>query len=578
MSEETSSDSTVAVPRGHDLIKSILVIDRPEVTSVLKRLLNSCGWDAIEATNAGQARGLVARYKPDFILSETVLPGENGFEYCAFQKKLNCRIPFVFLTNVRLTAARNLAIWAGADAYLSKPIGGKDLYKSILTIANRVSFRIAKAEKNMAGSIRFKCSCGRRLEMGMQNAGRASICPSCRSMVRCPESAVNYGLLFEELRKEDRQNSISAAGVVCRSCRRTVSPDKCRVRDSYECTECGTALPITAEAAERWELFFRDSENEPEISEFNPLDFVYVRCEQCSTFHKYFTHHETPSACPGCGHAQSLPSVTGAPLSRAALNSTGRLFETIVNGRRKTIFLAPLHTRITAGSDSRCTVRISEPDIQNLHCILYTTAEGPVVRPKTPECTLRVRKRQIEGTHRVNPGDVIWLSKSACIRLCGNKAGSDRELISDIQRTFKDNDELAGSLEFSQPGADVIQLYWEQQREQWKARQRKLPPFVIEVEGTEVDFPANQTLLIGRGIECQVRLFSDPNVERHHCAIRHNGSSVAIRDNNTQSGTWLGRERITECEMEVNENAQFQIGDTRFRIKRPAGSALAKPR
>ena len=173
MVAESSSESDAYLPAGHGLIRTVLLIDRPEVTSKLSGVIHACGWDAIEASNAGQARGLMERYKPEFIITEALLAGETGFEYCAFQKKLNCRIPIVFLSGIRLTAARNLAMWAGADAYLTKPIGGRALYETILAVALRVRERIESAERGLAGSIPFTCSCGRRLVMGAQHAGKA---------------------------------------------------------------------------------------------------------------------------------------------------------------------------------------------------------------------------------------------------------------------------------------------------------------------------------------------------------------------------------------------------------------------
>ena len=158
MTSDQSSDSTiVGAPPGHGLIRNILLIDQPEFTTKLAAVVRAFGWNPIVAANAGQARGLMERFRPDFIISEVILPGETGFEYCAFQKRLNCRVPVMFLTHIRLGSARNLAMSAGADAYLTKPVQGRILYQQILTVAMRVSRQVAQAEQGMNGAIVFRC-------------------------------------------------------------------------------------------------------------------------------------------------------------------------------------------------------------------------------------------------------------------------------------------------------------------------------------------------------------------------------------------------------------------------------------
>jgi CheY-like chemotaxis protein len=473
MSADPSSDSSLLMPEGHNLIETVLLIDRPDVTSQFRPVLEGFGWYVLEASNTGQARGLMERYKPDFVLSELVLPSETGFEYCAYQKKRNFRIPFVILTEIRLSAARNLAMWAGADAYLSKPIGPTDLYRSMLTVAVRVSERIAKAERGMSGGISFSCSCGRRLTMGAQNAGKASVCPGCRHLVRCPESTVDYGLLFRQLREEDQKSSISAAGIMCPHCRRTVDPLRCRIRDHFECTRCSKELRIPPETMERWSLFFHDTQPEYPVTEFNPLQYVYVRCESCQTYHQYFTAQDVPRPCPDCGRVQSLPSVRGAPLSRAALNATGRLFEVHLPDGRRPLFLLHPTRRCIVGSEKPSAVCFPGTPLSPQHCSLKMTLDGPELRRVNADATLTVEGQSVDDAVVLQPAEVVDLGYDISLRLLGNRRQSDEELIAGVQKQMKNEDMLTGDVVFAGPGAQIVQLFWEQQRDKWRAMQRQ---------------------------------------------------------------------------------------------------------
>ena len=297
------------------------------------------------------------------------------------------------------------------------------------------------------------------------------MCPGCKRLVRCPESTIDYGLLFQKMREEDRKSSLSAAGVVCTSCRSTVDPTKCRVRDHFECYHCHKELAITADTVQRWKMFFADSKEEPPVKEFAPLDYVYVKCENCQTYHQYFTEQDKPRPCPGCQHVQSLPSVRGAPLSRAALNATGRLFEILLPGDRHAIFLLPNRGRCYVGSKDSNAVLLPLEGIAPVHCKLRMTLQGPELTRTEPEATLNVNRTPVKDSVILQPEDVVELGSDVFLKLLGNRLQSDEQLISSIQREFKDADITKGKVEFSHSGAQIIQLYWEQQREKWREYQ-----------------------------------------------------------------------------------------------------------
>ncbi|MBC7965967.1 MAG: response regulator, partial [Fuerstia sp.] len=191
-------------PAGHELIKTVVVVDSPQITGPVGQFLRQTGWTVYESSNCGQARALIARFKPEFVILELLLPLETGFEFCAYLKKSDCRTAVMIFTEVQLEEARNMAMWAGADAYLTKPTNPNHLYQQILATAQRVSLRIQQAETGYGGSISFRCQCGRSLRAGSQHAGRAIVCPGCKHLAKCPESLLDSGTLYRSMMEERR--------------------------------------------------------------------------------------------------------------------------------------------------------------------------------------------------------------------------------------------------------------------------------------------------------------------------------------------------------------------------------------
>ena len=250
-SSGSSISQAPAPSTGHELIKTVVLVDSPQITHPVGQFLRQTGWTVYEASNCGQARGLIARFKPEFVIMELLLPLETGFEFCAHLKKSDCRTAVMIFTEVQMEEARNMAMWAGADAFLAKPTDPNRLYRQILTTVQRVSLRLQQAEAGMGGSISFHCKCGKPLRVGSKHAGRAVICPGCQHLAKCPESLLDSGTLYRSLMDERRGLRSAHTGVACSHCHKTVDPRKCRVRDHYECLYCRMPLNLSADFFEQ---------------------------------------------------------------------------------------------------------------------------------------------------------------------------------------------------------------------------------------------------------------------------------------------------------------------------------------
>ena len=105
--------------------KSILVIEDQALNrKVVRIVLQSEGYEVIEAVNAAEALAYLEASVPALILMDIALPGKSGEELTRQIKSDPnwCRIPIIALTAAAMSGDRERLLKAGCDDYLSKPI------------------------------------------------------------------------------------------------------------------------------------------------------------------------------------------------------------------------------------------------------------------------------------------------------------------------------------------------------------------------------------------------------------------------------------------------------------------------
>jgi len=104
--------------------KKILVIDDNEVDLlIVKRCLNQAGYnDVITAGDAVEGVNKAREEKPDLVISDTLLPGSNGFEICSQIREIyNQTTPKIIIMTGAIDAVDAVrARKVGADDYCGK--------------------------------------------------------------------------------------------------------------------------------------------------------------------------------------------------------------------------------------------------------------------------------------------------------------------------------------------------------------------------------------------------------------------------------------------------------------------------
>lgn len=115
-------------------LDQILVIEDQELNrKVVRIVLQSEGYDVLEATNADEGLRFLEEDNPALILMDIALPGQSGEELTR-QIKANpnwCNIPIIALTAAAMTGDRERILKSGCDDYLSKPIDTQVLVKRV---------------------------------------------------------------------------------------------------------------------------------------------------------------------------------------------------------------------------------------------------------------------------------------------------------------------------------------------------------------------------------------------------------------------------------------------------------------
>ena len=114
--------------------KRILAIeDHEENRRILRLLLQSAGFEMIEALTGEDGVAMAEKERPDLILMDIQLPGLDGYE-ATRRIKANPdlrHIPIIVVTSYALSGDDVKVFEAGCDAYVTKPFVPRELLAKI---------------------------------------------------------------------------------------------------------------------------------------------------------------------------------------------------------------------------------------------------------------------------------------------------------------------------------------------------------------------------------------------------------------------------------------------------------------
>jgi DNA-binding response OmpR family regulator len=119
------------------MTRVLVVEDEPAIALGLEDDLRMEGYD-VEVLGDGAVAARRAREKRfDLILLDVMLPGKDGFEVCRELRRSGLRTPILMLTAKTQEAEKVLGLELGADDYLTKPFGTRELRARIKALLRR---------------------------------------------------------------------------------------------------------------------------------------------------------------------------------------------------------------------------------------------------------------------------------------------------------------------------------------------------------------------------------------------------------------------------------------------------------
>jgi DNA-binding response OmpR family regulator len=135
------------------MTRILVVEDEPGIALGLEDDLRMEGYE-VETVADGIIAAQRAREGPfDLILLDVMLPGKDGFEVCRELRRSGLRTPIVMLTAKTQESEKVMGFELGADDYVTKPFGTRELRARIKALLRRAAAGENEPERYQFGDI-----------------------------------------------------------------------------------------------------------------------------------------------------------------------------------------------------------------------------------------------------------------------------------------------------------------------------------------------------------------------------------------------------------------------------------------
>src|SRR5205823_15087645 len=119
------------------MAQTILVVDdEPRIVDLVTTILETHGYRVIEAADGDAALVAVREQLPDLVLLDVMLPGDDGFTVLKEIRALS-NVPVIMLTVQASEADKVRGLDLGADDYIAKPFGPRELVSRVKAMLRR---------------------------------------------------------------------------------------------------------------------------------------------------------------------------------------------------------------------------------------------------------------------------------------------------------------------------------------------------------------------------------------------------------------------------------------------------------
>jgi DNA-binding response OmpR family regulator len=103
----------------------------------LAEVLEGEGYRVMTASDGEEALAVFQRERPDFVCLDIMMPGRSGYDVCRAIRVLDRQVPIMFISAKSEEIDRVLGLELGADDYLMKPFGVREVIARVRAITRR---------------------------------------------------------------------------------------------------------------------------------------------------------------------------------------------------------------------------------------------------------------------------------------------------------------------------------------------------------------------------------------------------------------------------------------------------------
>ena len=117
--------------------KVLIVEDDPHILLGLEEVLKSESYETASCNRGDEAVALVAKFQPTLIVLDVMLPGVSGYDICKQLRAKKIATPILMLTAKGQEIDKVIGLDLGADDYVTKPFGVRELLARIQALLRR---------------------------------------------------------------------------------------------------------------------------------------------------------------------------------------------------------------------------------------------------------------------------------------------------------------------------------------------------------------------------------------------------------------------------------------------------------
>lgn len=136
-------------------MRILIVEDETPLREGLMDLLNAAGHESEAAADGPGGLDLATREAFDLLILDLMLPGMDGLEVCRLVRQARPDLPILMLTARGSEDDKVVGFAAGADDYVAKPFGVRELLARVEAFARRARSTPATAEVVESAGCRF---------------------------------------------------------------------------------------------------------------------------------------------------------------------------------------------------------------------------------------------------------------------------------------------------------------------------------------------------------------------------------------------------------------------------------------